>query len=62
MTGLDLLNELQRLQRDGIDISNINVVVHYTEYDDSIPYDIGRDREIYVGSVDVEDGEIRLGW
>lgn len=41
MRAQDLLDMLLKLQSEGVELSSLEVVVGYTEYDSSVPYDCG---------------------
>jgi len=53
MRASELLSVLQRYQEIGIDLDNANVIVEYTEFDESIEFDIGR--------VALDNGDIVIG-
>ena len=61
MRASELLTQLQRYQEIGIDMDKADVVVEYTEYDESIEFDIGRDAQTYPEGICIRNGEIVIG-
>ena len=57
-----LLNELFALRSEGVDLEKFEVIVKYTEYDSSIPYDMGKLSEVYpeIIRIDKERHELIL--
>lgn len=57
----ELLRQLEAMRDAGLDLSQADVVVTYTEYDASIPYDMGRPAQTYPEDVCIRNGEVVLG-
>jgi hypothetical protein len=57
----ELLTILQRYQETGRDLSTMDVVVEYTNFDPSIPYDMGVDDQVYPEGVCIRNGELIIG-
>lgn len=61
MTAQDLLDKLTALSASGVDLTKLDVVAQYTEFDYSIPYDIGIPATVYLNDVQVDStNELRL--
>jgi hypothetical protein len=61
MRASELLAQLQRYQEIGIDLDKADVVVEYTEYDPSIPYDMGVDAQTYPDGICIRKGDLIIG-
>jgi hypothetical protein len=61
MRASELLTQLQRYQEIGIDLDKADVVVEYTEYDESIAFDLGRPAQMYREGICIRNGEIVIG-
>jgi len=68
MRASELLSVLQRYQEIGIDLDKANVVVEYTEFDESIEFDIGRVAldigrvaQTYPEGICIRNGDIVIG-
>lgn len=60
MTAQELYNSLKALSVSGCDLSKMRVITEYTEYDSSIPYDMGKPATVYIEEVDAEHYELVL--
>lgn len=60
MNAEQLLQQLLRLQQQGVDLSNLDVAVTYREYDPNVPYDVGVEREAYPDGVVVTSNYLYL--
>ena len=61
MRASELLSVLQRYQEIGIDLDKADVVVEYTEFDESIEFDIGRVAQTYPEGICIRNGDIVIG-
>jgi hypothetical protein len=61
MKASELLTQLQLYQEIGIDLDKADVVVEYTEYDESIDFDIGRVAQTYPEGICIRNGDIIIG-
>jgi hypothetical protein len=55
-----LLNELLALRSEGVALEKFEVIVKYTEYDSSIPYDMGKLSEVYPDIIRIDKKEYEL--